>query len=130
MTFTPNHPLCTGDTVQMVCIVIIPTDSPYKGVFTSAQISFNGSEPTFPTTLDLLTDVDTSRYLGDFKGLDISIERPGAWLNISYIPSDSSIVFGCHAFLENIQSTEALVTGKMMRPAGKKFVNNNNNKYQ
>ena len=118
MTFSPTHPLCTGETVRMVCHIVIPEDSPHKGVFTSAQISINGSKPTFPTTLDFLTDIDTSRYVGDFKELDVTVENPGAWLNISYIPSDSSILFGCHAFLDSLKSTEALVTGKMMRPAG------------
>ena len=116
MYFTPDIPLCTGDTVQMVCLITVPPNS--NGVFTAAQISINGSEATFPTTLELLSNVDTSRYVGDYRGLNITVERPGAWLNISYIPSDSSIVFGCHAFLDTGKSTEALVTGQMHRPAG------------
>ena len=116
MYFTPNYPLCTGDMVQMVCLITVPSDS--QGVFSAAQISINGSEATFPTTLELLSNVDTSRYVGDYTGLNITIENPGAWLNISYIPIDSSIVFGCHAFLDTARSTEALVTGQMYRPAG------------
>ena len=116
MNFTPDHPLCTGDTVHMVCLITVPLNS--TGVFSSAQISINGSEATFPTLLGLLSNVDTSRYVGDYRGLNITVEKPGAWLNISYIPIDSSIVFGCHAYLDTEKSTEALVTGQMHRPAG------------
>ena len=110
----------------MVCYIVPPPDTIFLAI--TAFVSFNGSDP--PASLAQLNTnsaiggVDLSRFSANTNGLSVTASRPGIRLIIiSYIPSDSDTLYGCHGFFPNTTISDAQVSGMPMGLAGELIVN-------